>query len=60
MNETSPVYSEQKSASSKVKLGHIFLGGLPSAYTSPLVVKAGFLPRLRGCVSILEVSYTSL
>ncbi|RXG67079.1 Protein eyes shut [Armadillidium vulgare] len=56
VNESIPVYSEQESASSDVKLSSIFLGGLPNNYVSPLVVKAGFLPRLRGCISLLEVN----
>ncbi|XP_047473823.1 protein eyes shut-like [Penaeus chinensis] len=56
VNDTSPIYSEQRSSTPSVRLGHVYLGGLPSSYSSPLVVKAGFLPRLQGCVSILEVN----
>ncbi|KAG0727792.1 Protein eyes shut [Chionoecetes opilio] len=56
VNGTDPVYSEQKAWSPLVQLGVLYLGGLPSSYSSPLVVKAGFLPRLKGCVSILEVN----
>ncbi|ROT62202.1 hypothetical protein C7M84_019962 [Penaeus vannamei] len=47
VNDTSPIYSEQRSSTPSVRLGHVYLGGLPSSYSSPLVVKAGFLPRLR-------------
>ncbi|XP_068237860.1 protein eyes shut-like isoform X2 [Palaemon carinicauda] len=56
VNDTAPIYSEQRSSSSTVLLGILYLGGLPSFYSSPLVVKAGFLPRLHGCISILEVN----
>ncbi|XP_050703068.1 protein eyes shut-like isoform X2 [Eriocheir sinensis] len=56
VNGTDPVYSEQKAWSPLVQLGLLYLGGLPSTYSSPLVVKAGFLPRLKGCVSLLEVN----
>ncbi|KAK7067859.1 hypothetical protein SK128_010504, partial [Halocaridina rubra] len=56
INGTSPIYSEQRSSSPSVVLGLLYLGGLPSSYSSPLVVKAGFLPRLHGCVSLLEVN----
>ncbi|XP_063863316.1 protein eyes shut-like isoform X3 [Scylla paramamosain] len=56
VNGTDPVYSEQKAWSPLVQLGLLYLGGLPSSYSSPLVVKAGFLPRLKGCVSLLEVN----
>ncbi|XP_045606994.2 mucin-2 [Procambarus clarkii] len=55
VNGTAPIYSEQRSSSPWVRLGLLYLGGLPSSYSSPLVVKAGFLPRLKGCVSLLEV-----
>nr|XP_045606994.1 protein eyes shut-like [Procambarus clarkii] len=56
VNGTAPIYSEQRSSSPWVRLGLLYLGGLPSSYSSPLVVKAGFLPRLKGCVSLLEVN----
>ncbi|XP_069936017.1 protein eyes shut-like [Cherax quadricarinatus] len=56
VNGTAPIYSEQRSSSPRVILGLLYLGGLPSSYSSPMVVKAGFLPRLKGCVSLLEVN----
>ncbi|XP_071532640.1 uncharacterized protein eys [Panulirus ornatus] len=56
VNGTAPVYSEQRSWSPWVRLGLLYLGGLPTSYSSPLVVKAGFLPRLNGCISLLEVN----
>ncbi|KAF2352146.1 EGF-like domain [Trinorchestia longiramus] len=55
VNDFAPLYSEQESHSSHVVMDSLYLAGLPSHFSTKWVVKAGYQPRLEGCIHTLEI-----